>query len=155
MRAIGCWIVGMSTLLTGCGQPLAPTVEAAEAATVTFTLVGPQQTIKFSLPVSPTPDGFASQCALSAYTFCSLKVPVTVNGDTQSLTTTFYGNGGMSLAAGIVQPLVDLTGPHLFTGTIQEPTFVLGQYKLLTVHSRDPQQNYTLTISTSGSKPSE
>lgn len=141
------FLLGMCVFLVGCGLPLDQMVDAAESNNATFTLVGPQQTITFSLPVSPAPDGYANQCAFNANTFCNMKVPVNVNGQVQALTTTFYGTGGVSLAAGVGVPVVDLVGAHLFTGSLEHPTFTAGTYSLVTVSAMPAiQQTYTLTV---------
>ena len=126
-------------------MPVSPTEASTDE--IFFKLQGRNTTVAFQLPASPDPDGLANQCALNENSFCELKVPVTVDGQVQSMITTFYGNGGMSLASGITVPMVDLVGPHLFTGTLYTPTFTPGVYTLVTADPRVASETYTLTVS--------
>ena len=146
MRVSAWGLLMLSGLMSGCGLPSQARADAATVQAYLFTLVGSQTMITFSLPPSPIPDGYANECAFNENTFCKMHVPITVNGETKDFMTTFYGNGGMSLAAGATVPMLDLVGPHLFTGTLQNPTFTTGQYTLVTGNPRLARTTYTLTV---------
>lgn len=125
-----------------------------------FTLTDGTNTISFTLPASPASDG----TAIPVLGFYFDTVPVTIDGTTNNQSIDFYpfGNGGgLSIQApgqGVFSDtggglLVDQAGDQLFSGTLTNPTFTLGNYALNSVgggalYSNDFQLSITSTSAT-------
>ena len=113
----------------------------AHAAEVLFTITGPNSA-SFSVEQAPTPDAicFGDAC------FEVNNVPGVLNGSADDLFLTFYpasGDGGANIqSSGFFS--FNLYGEQLFTGTIFDPTFILGTFALSDVAGGQPV--YTLTI---------
>ena len=122
----------------------------ARADTYLFTLTGGGNTFTYSLPSSPAPDGLDSQCSNFTGGFCLFSVPVTENGVTSSLVTSFFNapaGGGLSIQTSPAVAIVDQIGPVVFTGTTIAPTFVLGSYSLTDAGDASLKGDYNLVIS--------
>jgi hypothetical protein len=99
------------------------TAIVARADTDNFTLTGQGNTVTFSLPSSPTP------YAVGSDDFVLDNVSVIVNGVGQTDGLDFYtpaDGGGLEFADGDY----NLYGLPVFSGSLSDPTFTLGDYAL-------------------------
>lgn len=127
---------------------------AAHADTLSFRLVGGSTIIAFTLPSAPLPN------EILANAFSLEAIQVSVNGATslQALTFDLGSNGGGLSIEGNGQGargdvgsalLIDSSGAQLFSGTLANPTCLLGTYSLTNFVSINPsqfQQAFTLTV---------
>jgi hypothetical protein len=101
----------------------------AMADTIQFTLTSGSHTIQFSVPASPTPD-------LVGPNFFTLNdVPFTLDGSPElARIMNFFDDsngGGMGICDYANCPLVDLFGAQMFTGPLDHPTLIPGNYNLV------------------------
>ena len=119
---------------------------------VQFTLTSGANTVRFTLPSSPTPTAVNTDC-FSQFPgeFCLDSVPVTFNGTTIADTVEFFnasGGGGLNFLFTGGDGL-DQIGFQLYSGTESAPTFVLGTYPLTNAGDGIPG-DYTLQIASAG-----
>lgn len=120
----------------------------ARADTLNFVLISQGDTIDFSLP--STPD--ASSQSQPGYDVQLNDISTSVNGAHQTNTLYFYTNdagGGLQFA----DNSFNLFGAQLFSGTVYDPTFLLGTFALST-SSDGGSADSSLTISPAGAAPS-
>jgi len=100
----------------------------AMADTITFTLSSGDHLIGLTLPTNPTPD------SVGPYYFTLNDVPFTLDGTPQlaRIVNFFEGSagGGLGICDYTNCPLVDLFGPQLFSGSLDSPTLLPGNYVL-------------------------
>jgi len=118
-----------NTLLLAFGLVLiAIAPGTASADTIRFTLVSSSHTIQLDLPSNPTPD------FVGPYFFTLDDVPFTLDGSSQlARIVNFFddsGGGGIGICDYVNCPLVDLFGPQLFGGSLEQPVLMTGMYYL-------------------------
>lgn len=112
-----------------------------------FTLTSGSTTISFSLPGSPRPsvvDAFNDRFFID-------DVSVSTNGSLAQDTIVFYdqfNNGGLQIDDSDNDVLVDQSGRQLFSGSLNRPTFLLGNYSLknFAPPKASDTKNFSLTI---------
>jgi hypothetical protein len=119
-----------------------PLASSAAAETLYFTLTGPH-TATFALDSSPVPDSISILGA--GGDFALFDVVGTYDGSPTTFAriefiTTAALRGGLF----INDTPLNLIGPQLFTGTLQDPTFTRGTFRLAADDFFTPP--YTLTI---------
>lgn len=120
----------------------------ARADTLNFVLISQGDTIDFSLPSSPE----ASSQSQPGYDVQLNDVSMSVNGVQQTNGLYFYTNdagGGLQFSDGTF----NLFGAQLFSGTVFDPTFLLGTFELSSYYDGG-QGDSILTISPAGAPPS-
>lgn len=105
---------------------------AAHADTVSnFDVSGNGLSLSFSLPTSPTPDGYSPK-----QDFYLGDISFTENGQKMTASDVYFYNkpygGGFELADSADNPIdgLDFYGPKLFTGSDKKPTFKQGPFTL-------------------------
>ena len=96
-----------------------------------FNVTGHGLVLNFSLPASPVPDSSQPHVAFSLGDVSFME-----NGVTMTATNAYFyvkpEDGGFELddSAGVAIDGLNFTGPKLFTGTVKDPTFKEGTFRL-------------------------
>jgi len=121
-----------------------------------FTITGDGVTMTFTLPASPGVAGSDNGG------FYLSPISVNINGTIHNQAITFYieGNGG---ALSIQNPgqgndggtglVIDRTGEQLFTGSVTQPTFILGTFDLSPANTALFNGDLTLNITSAPAVP--
>ena len=118
MKAIACAVTS-SALLVGGAQ-------ASEVLITITSASGP--TVAFELPKSPTPDAITA-----GQLFYFYDLHGTVNGAPADLgATTFYEEATQD--GGLGDDYLTLSGAQYYSGTLENPTFILGNYPNQTIY---------------------
>jgi hypothetical protein len=118
MKAIAC-AVTLSALLVGGAQ-------ASEVLITITSASGP--TVAFELPRSPTPDDINT-----GYLFYFFDLHGTLNGAPADLgETAFYEEATQD--GGLGDDYYTLSGAQYYSGTLENPTFILGNYPNQTIY---------------------
>ena len=112
-----------------------------------FTLTSGNNTISFSAPASPTPSTTDTVNQFSLY-----NLTFDVNGVSSMGDVYFYTSnvaGGLELVDGSYSlSLLSQIGPQLFTGSVEAPTFRLGEFSLTKFDESSVfNQDFSISIS--------
>ena len=111
-----------------------------KATEVLFTITGPDPTVTFELPLSPTPDFYSPNF------FGFNSVSVDLGGTTTPSAILFYptdNSGGLRIFT--YDQWFDADQTQLYTGPESNPTFVLGAYPGMVSYDTNNVDTVTLT----------